>query len=63
MPTGLVHDEDGMRVIGHMMGYFCQVQGDGMGIAPRHHESGSLAVLWTDGTEHVGRPGSLVIRG
>lgn len=62
MPTGLVHDEDGMCAIGDVTGYFCQMLGHCVGITPRHYESGGLAELGADCTEDVGGAGSLVMR-
>ena len=38
-----------------------QVLVHGMGVAPRHDESGSLALFGADGTEDIGRSGSLVV--
>ena len=63
VPARLIHDEDGMRVIGHTPGDFCQMLGHGMGVTPGHHESGCLAEFGADGTEDIGRAGSLVMRG
>lgn len=50
-----------MCVIGDIAGYLDQVLVHGMGVAPRHDESGSLALFGADGTEDIGRPGSLVV--
>ena len=63
VPAGLVHDEDGMRVIGHVPRDFSQVLGHGVGITPRHDQCRRLAQLGADGTEDVGRAGSLVVWG
>ncbi len=63
VPAGLVHDEDGMRVIGHVPGDFGQVLRHSVGITPRHDQCGRLAQLGADGTEDIGRAGSLVVRG
>ena len=54
VPSRLVHDEDGMRIIGNIMGYFCKMLVHGVSITPGHHESGSLAELGADGTEDIG---------
>lgn len=61
MPSGLVHDEDGVCVVGDIAGYLDHVLVNGMGVAPRHDESGSLALFGTDGIEDIGRSGSLVV--
>ena len=63
MPSRLVHDEDGVCVIGDIAGYLDQVLVHGMGIAPWHDESSSLTLLGADGTEDIGRSGSLVVWG
>lgn len=61
MPSRLVHDEDGVCVVGDIAGYLDQVLVHGMGVAPRHDESSSLALPGADGTEDIGGPGSLVV--
>lgn len=61
VPARLVHDEDGMRIIGDMVGYLRQMLRHGVGIAPRHDESRRLAELGTDCTEDVGRSRPLVV--
>ncbi len=50
-----------MCVIGDIAGYLDQVLVHGMGVAPRHDESGSLALFGADGTEDISRPSSLVV--
>lgn len=63
VPPRLVHDEDGMRIIGHVSGDFSQVLGHGVGITPGHDQRSRLSELGADGTEDIGRAGSLVMRG
>jgi len=57
----LIHDEDGVCVIGDIAGYLSQVLVHGMGVSPRHDESGSLALSGGGCTEDIGRSGSLVV--
>jgi hypothetical protein len=63
VPSRLVHDEDDMRVIDHVSGDFCQVLGHGVGITPGHDQRRRFTELWADGSEDIGRAGSLVMRG
>ncbi len=62
MPSCPIHDEGGVRIAGDVSGYLGQMLVHGMGIAPRHDESGGLAVFGADGTEDIGRVGSLAVR-
>lgn len=61
VPARLIHDEDGMRIIGHVPGDLDQVLVHGMGITPGHDQRRRLAELGADGTEDIGRAGSLVV--
>jgi len=62
VPSRLVHDEDGVGVIGDVAGYLDQVLVHGMGVTPRHDESGRLALLGADRAEDIGRARALVVR-
>ncbi len=61
MPSRLIHDEDGVGVFCHMAGDFGQMLGHGVCVAPRHDESGCLAVLRADRSEDVGRSRALIV--
>ena len=63
VPSRLIHDEDGVRIIGHVSGDFSQVLRHRVGVAPRHDQRRRFALLGADGTEDIGRAGSLVVRG
>ena len=52
-----------MRIIGHMSGDFSEVLRHRVGVAPRHDQRRRLSELGADGTEDIGRSGSLVVRG
>jgi len=54
MPSGLIHDDDGVGIFGNVAGDFGQMLRHGMCVAPRHDECGGLAELGTDRTEDVG---------
>ncbi len=55
-------DGNGVRIISDMAGDFAQMLGHGMGVAPRHDQCGGLTKLWTNCTEDVGRPCTLIMR-
>lgn len=57
MPTRLVHDEDSVGIVSDVARDLDQVLVHGMGVAPRHDESRSLALFGADGTEDIGRTG------
>jgi len=61
VPSRLIHDEYGMCFVVDVAGYLDQVLVHGMGIAPRHDESGGLAVLGADRAENIGRACPLVM--
>ena len=54
MPPGLIQDEDGMGAGVHFPADLAQVLVHRLGIAPRHDQPRSLALLRADGTEYVG---------
>lgn len=62
VPSCLVHDEDGVRIVGDVSGDLDQMLVHGMGIAPRHDESCGLAVLRADRAEDIGGACALVVR-
>ncbi len=49
VPSRLVHDADGMSVIGHVSGDFSQMLGRSVGITPGHNQRGRFAELGADG--------------
>ena len=62
VPSGLVHDEDGVRIVGDVSRYLDQMLVHGMSVTPRHHQGRCLALAGTDRAEDIGRAGSLVVR-
>jgi len=40
VPSGLIHDEDGVAIVGDVAGYLDQVLVHGMGVKPGHDEDG-----------------------
>src|SRR5689334_23373326 len=63
MPARLVHDEDGVGVIGNMAGYLDQMLVHCMRIAPWHDERGGLAKFRADRTEDIGGACPLIMGG
>jgi len=45
VPSGLIHQHDGMAARRDRLRYFCQMQRHGFGIAERQHQTGGLAVF------------------
>jgi hypothetical protein len=62
MPARLIHDEDGVGVIGNMAGYLDQMLVHGMRIAPWHDEGCRLAKFRADRTEDISGPCALIMR-
>jgi len=54
VPARLIHDEDGMRIIGHVPRDFSQVLRHRVGVAPRHDQRCRFTLLGADGTEDIG---------
>lgn len=54
MPTSLIHDEDGIRIVGDMTGNFGQMLCHGVGVAPWHDQRCRFPKLRADGAEDVG---------
>jgi len=54
VPSGLIHQHDGMGTRRNRLRYFSQMQRHGFGVAERKHETGGLAVLGANGAEDVG---------
>lgn len=61
MPARLIHDQDGVSVIGNMAGYLDQMLVHGMRIAPWHNEGCGLAKFRADRTEDISGPGPLIM--
>ena len=61
MPAGLIEDENGVSAGADPGGDFVQVQLHGLTVAGRQDKSGARAQLGTDGTEQVGRLGTLIM--
>jgi len=62
VPSCLIHDEDGVGIVGDVSGDFDQVLVHGMGIAPRHDKGGGLAVFGAYRPEDIGGACALVVR-
>ena len=62
MPSGLIHDQDGMGAWGDGCGYLLEMERHGGGVAERQDQARALAVLRTDGAEDGGRTGALIMR-
>src|ERR1035438_1780331 len=62
MPSGLVDEEDGMGSCSDRLGDFGQMQVHRFGIAEGQDQSRALALFRADGTEDIGRCGSLIPR-
>ena len=60
MPSGLIDEEDGVGSWCDRLGDFGQMQVHRFGIAGRQDQGGALTLFRADGTEDVGRGGSLV---
>ena len=63
MPSGLIEEQDGVCAGRDGSGNLLQVQGHCLCGAAGQDDTGRLALGRTDGTEDVGRLGSLVARG
>src|SRR5664280_2620458 len=62
MPSGLIDEEDGVGSWCDRLGDFRQVQVHRFGIAEGQDQSRALALFRADGTEDIGRCGSLIPR-
>src|SRR5271169_2223599 len=62
MPSGLIDEEDGVGSWRDHLGDFREVQVHRFGIAEGQDQSRALALFRADGTEDVGRCGSLIPR-
>src|SRR5664279_1867364 len=62
MPSGLIDEEDGMGSWCDRLGDFREVQVHRFDIAGGQDQSSALALFRADGTEDVGRGGSLIPR-
>ena len=63
MPSGTVHDEDGMGVRCHLKRDFIKMPLHGLGVAARQNEGRADATFGTDGAEYIGRLCALVLGG
>ena len=63
MPSGLIDEKDGVGAWCDGLGDFREMQVHRFGIAEGQDQSGALALFRADGTEDVGRYGSLIPRG
>jgi hypothetical protein len=62
MPSGLIDEKDGVGSWVDRFGDFREVQVHRLGIAEGQDQSRALALFRADGTEDVGRCGSLILR-
>ena len=62
VPSGLIHQDDGMGPRRDGEGYFGEVQRHGFGVAEGQDEPGSLAKFGADCAEDIGRLRPLVLR-
>lgn len=62
VPTGLVHQHDGVGVGGDRLGYLGKMQVHRRDVAERQDQLGRLAFGRTDRAEDVGRLGALIAR-
>ncbi len=62
MPSGLIHEKDSVCSWCDRLGDFSEVQVHGFGIAKGQDQSRALALFRADGTEDIGRCGSLIPR-
>jgi hypothetical protein len=60
MPSGLIDEKDGVGSWCDRLGDFREVQVHRFGIAKGQDQGGALALFRADGTEDVGRCGSLI---
>ena len=62
MPTGLIHQQHGVRTRCDGGGDLGQMQAHRGGVASRQHECRAPALAGADGAENVGRGGALILR-
>ena len=62
MPSGLIDEKDGVGVLCDPLGDFREVQVHRFGVAEGEDQSRALALFRADGTEDIGRCGSLIPR-
>ena len=62
MPSGLIDEEDGVGSLCNRLGDFREVQVHRFDIAGRQDQGRALALFRADGTEDIGRCGSLIPR-
>jgi hypothetical protein len=54
MPSGAVHEQNGLRALGNMAGYLVEMKLHGFGVGLRQGERRACSARWTDGAEEVG---------
>ena len=55
MPTGLIHEQDGMGTFCHGLRDLGQMQGHSGAVAERQDKTRALALFGADGAEEIGR--------
>ena len=63
VPSGLIHQQDGMGVGGDRLGYLGEMQVHRRGVAEGQDQPRRLALGRADRTEDIGRLGPLIVRG
>jgi len=63
VPSGPIHEQNGMCSGFDGKRDLLEVQRHGLGVAVREHETGRLAERGTNGAEDIGRGGSLILQG
>lgn len=56
-----MHDEDGVRIVGNVSGYFREVLVHRMNVVPRHDVGRRLPLIRADGTDDLSGAGSLIM--
>jgi hypothetical protein len=60
VPTGLIEEQDAVGAMGDLGGDFLEMPLHGLTVAARQNQGSACAALWTNGSEDIGRLGSLV---
>ena len=63
VPSGLIHEQDGVGIGRDGAGYFREVQVHCRRVAPRQNQAGPFPLLGTNGAEEIGRSCALVTWG
>jgi hypothetical protein len=51
--SGAVHEQNSLRALGDMAGYFVEMKLHGVGVGLRQGERRACSARWTDGAEEV----------